>query len=139
MIDRPEATEGVGVPESRDVRNEAPEEYREDRPWGSFRRLVHNEACTVKILTVDPGQRLSLQSHDHRSELWTFLDPGGIAEVGGREVRPAPGEQVFIPCGARHRLAAEPDAPAPVRILELGFGQFYEDDIVRYEDQYGRS
>jgi mannose-6-phosphate isomerase-like protein (cupin superfamily) len=139
MNDRPDATGGVGVPESRDVLSEAPEEYREGRPWGNFRRLVHNEPCTVKLITVDPGHRLSLQSHNHRSELWTFLDPGGIAEVDGKEVRPAPGEQVFIPCGARHRLASAPDAAGPVRVLELGFGKFDEDDIVRYEDQYGRS
>ena len=125
--------------DGRDVLNEAPKEYREDRPWGGFRRLVHNEPCTVKLITVDPGHRLSLQSHTHRSELWTFLDPGGIAEVDGREVRPAPGEQVFIPCGARHRLASAPDATSPVRVLELGFGKFDEDDIVRYEDEYGRS
>jgi len=126
------------VREGRDVLNEVPEEYREDRPWGNFRRLVHNEPCTVKLITVDPGHRLSLQSHNHRSELWTFLDPGGIAEVDGREVRPAPGEQLFIPRGARHRLASAPDATAPVRVLELGFGKFDEDDIVRYEDEYGR-
>jgi mannose-6-phosphate isomerase len=139
MIEPREGTEGAGAPEHRDVLREAPEEYREDRPWGNFRRLVHNEPCTVKLITVDPGHRLSLQSHNHRSELWTFLDPGGIAEVDGREVRPEPGEQVFIPCGARHRLASAPDAAGPVRVLELGFGKFDEDDIVRYEDQYGRS
>jgi mannose-6-phosphate isomerase-like protein (cupin superfamily) len=127
------------VSDGRDVMREAPEEYREDRPWGSFRRLVHNEPCTVKLITVDPGHRLSLQSHDHRAELWTFLDPGGIAEVDGNELHPEPGEQVFIPCGARHRLATTPDAAGPVRIMELGFGQFDEDDIVRYEDQYGRA
>jgi mannose-6-phosphate isomerase len=127
------------VRDGRDVLNEAPEEYREDRPWGNFRRLVHNEPCTVKLITVDPGHRLSLQSHNHRSELWTFLDPGGIAEVEGTELRPAPGEQVWIACGAKHRLASAPDAAGPVRVLELGFGKFDEDDIVRYEDQYGRS
>jgi mannose-6-phosphate isomerase len=136
MTDRPE---GAGVPDGRDVLNEAPEEYREERPWGGFPRPVQNEPCTVKVLTVDPGHRLSLQSHEHRAELWTFLDPGGIAEVDGEERHLGPGEQVWIPVGARHRLATAADAPGPVRVLELGFGKFDEDDIVRYDDEYGRA
>lgn len=125
--------------EPRDLLKQPPDEYSEERPWGDFRRLVHNEPCTVKLLTVAPGQRLSLQSHAHRSELWVFLDDGGIAEVDGEVSRPAVGERVFIPCGARHRLATAEDAAGPVRIMEMGFGDFDEDDIVRYEDQYGRA
>ena len=118
---------------------EPPKEYYESRPWGEFRRLVHDEPCTVKLITVSPGERLSLQSHDHRSELWLFLDPGGIAEVDGEVSRPAVGETVFIPCGARHRLAADPEPGSRVRIVEMAFGSFDEDDIIRYDDQYGRS
>ncbi|HEY8525493.1 MAG TPA: phosphomannose isomerase type II C-terminal cupin domain [Acidimicrobiales bacterium] len=125
--------------DQRDALKEPPEEYREERPWGDFRRLVHNEPCTVKIITVQPGQRLSLQSHNHRSELWVFLDEGGIAEVDGEVRHPTPGEKVFIPCGAKHRLATAADAPGSVRVVEMGFGDFDEDDIVRYEDQYGRA
>lgn len=125
--------------EPRDLLKQPPDEYREERPWGDFRRLVHNEPCTVKLITVAPGQRLSLQSHAHRSELWVFLDEGGIAEVDGEVSSPAVGERVFIPCGARHRLATSEDAAGSVRIMEMGFGHFDEDDIVRYEDQYGRA
>jgi mannose-1-phosphate guanylyltransferase/mannose-6-phosphate isomerase len=116
-----------------------PPEYGEARPWGSFRRLVHDEPCTVKLLTVHPGERLSLQSHEKRSELWLVADPGAVVEIDGSVSRPAVGDTVFIPCGARHRLAADPSAPAPVRIVEMTFGTFDEDDITRYEDQYGRS
>ena len=122
----------------RDVLSQPPDEYGEERPWGRFRRLVHNEPCTVKVITVLPGQRLSLQSHERRSELWVFLDPGGVWEIDGVEGKPEPDDKVFIPCGARHRLAAAADAPAPVRVVEVGFGDFDEDDIVRYEDAYGR-
>jgi mannose-6-phosphate isomerase len=124
--------------EPRDALKQPPDEYREERPWGEFRRLVHNEPCTVKLITVSPGQRLSLQSHNHRSELWVFLDEGGIAEIDGEVLSPAVGERVFIPCGARHRLATAADARGPVRIVEMGFGDFDEGDIIRYEDQYGR-
>lgn len=125
--------------EPRDALKQPPEEYREERPWGDFRRLVHNEPCTVKLITVSPGQRLSLQSHNFRSELWVFLDEGGIAEVDGEVVNPAVGDRVFIPCGARHRLATAADAEGSVRVLEMGFGDFDEQDIIRYEDQYGRA
>jgi mannose-6-phosphate isomerase len=123
----------------RDVLNEAPKPYREVRPWGEFRQLVANEPCTVKLLTVNPGEQLSLQSHERRSELWLFLDPGGVAEVDDAVVHPEPGETVFVPCGARHRLAALATAPSAVRLVEVGFGEFDENDIVRYDDRYGRA
>lgn len=114
-----------------------PEEYSETRPWGAFRRLVHDEPCTVKLITVDAGERLSLQSHEKRSELWLFLDPGAIVEIDGQESHPAPGDTAFIPCGSRHRLAASPSGP--VRLIEMTFGLFDESDITRYDDQYGRA
>jgi mannose-6-phosphate isomerase len=123
----------------RDVLKHPPEEYGEERPWGRFRRLVHNQPCTVKVITVLPGQRLSLQSHRRRSELWVFLDPGGVVEIDGEEWQPEVDDRVFVPCGSRHRLAATADAPGPVRVVEMGFGDFDEDDIVRYEDEYGRA
>lgn len=116
-----------------------PLEYQETRPWGSFRRLVHDETCTVKLITVNPGERLSLQSHRHRSEQWLFLDPGGVVEIDGVTSCPEVGETCFIACGAKHRLAATAEAPAPVRVVEMAFGAFDEDDIVRYDDQYGRT
>ena len=50
--------------------------YEEKRPWGGFRRYTHNELSTVKVITVKPGEVLSLQYHHHRDELWVALDPG---------------------------------------------------------------
>lgn len=123
----------------RDVLQEAPEAYLEERPWGGFLRLVHNERCTVKMITVHPGEELSLQSHERRAELWLFLDDGGIAVLGDETLYPAAGETVFIPVGSKHRLAATKDAESDVRIVEVGFGDFDENDIIRYEDRYGRS
>lgn len=125
--------------ESRDVLKEPPDEYRESRPWGEFRRLLHDEPCTVKLITVNRGERLSLQSHEKRAELWLFLDPGGEVELDDETIFPAVGDKIFIPCGSKHRLAASEKADPSVRVVEMGFGTFDEDDIVRYDDQYGRA
>jgi mannose-6-phosphate isomerase len=108
-----------------------------EKPWGKFEQYTHNARSTVKIITVQPGGTLSLQYHYHRDELWVILDPGARVEVGDRVLLPERGEKVFIPCGTVHRLSAIGDEA--VRILEVSFGEFNEDDIVRLEDVYGRS
>lgn len=108
----------------------------ERRPWGSFERFTLNEPSTVKIIHVAPGQRLSLQRHRHRDELWVALDPGAVFEVAGRRIKPEVGERVLIRAGDTHRLGS--DGPA-VRVMEIAFGHFDEEDIERLEDAYGRS
>ncbi len=105
------------------------------RPWGNFIQYAHNEKCTVKIITVTPGGMLSLQSHKSRDELWVILDEGLRVEVGDRVLEPKPGETVTIMRGTKHRLSS---AGKTARLLEIAFGDFDEDDIVRYEDVYGR-
>lgn len=110
--------------------------YQEQRPWGGFRRFTHNQASTVKIITVNPGQVLSLQLHRHRDELWVALDPGLQVTVGERTWRPEPYEEIYIPRRTRHRAAGA--GPRPSRWLEIAFGEFDEEDIVRLEDRYGR-
>ena len=107
-----------------------------EKPWGFFRQYTHNEVSTVKIITVNPHQQLSLQSHEKRDELWVFIDEGLIAEVSEKKIRSNRNNQVFIAKGERHRLANDSDQAA--RILEISFGVFDENDIVRYEDRYGR-
>lgn len=107
-----------------------------EKPWGRFVQYCLNQQTTVKIITVDGGQELSLQSHECRAELWVALDPGLRVEVDGRTWYPAEGETVWIPAGARHRLAA---TAARARLLEISFGHFDEADIKRYADRYGRS
>lgn len=110
---------------------------REDiRPWGKFRRFPHEEAGSIKIITVAPGGVLSLQMHRLRSEFWIILDPGLEVTVGERVWRPAENEEIYIPRGARHRMRGVGDKPA--RVMEIWLGRSEEDDIVRLEDVYGR-
>ncbi|MFI6389604.1 phosphomannose isomerase type II C-terminal cupin domain [Nonomuraea sp. NPDC050547] len=109
---------------------------RDDRPWGGFERFTLNEMSTVKIIDVAPGQRLSLQRHTSRDELWVALDPGCVFEIDGERTEPSVGDRVLIRAGQTHRLSSS--GPA-TRILEIAFGHFDEDDIERLEDAYGRS
>ena len=109
-----------------------------DKPWGSFDQYAINTVCTVKILTCAPGQRLSLQRHRHRDELWVALDPGAEVELDGETHRPQQGQELWLPRGCVHRLGATAAAGQPVRVLEISFGRFDEDDIERLEDGYGR-
>jgi mannose-6-phosphate isomerase len=108
-----------------------------ERPWGLFETFAKNEPCTVKVITVEPGRQLSLQYHHERDEYWRILDAGLEVTVGEETVRAEPGDEFFIPRGDLHRLACRGDAPA--RLLEVAFGRFDEDDIVRVEDDYGRT
>jgi mannose-6-phosphate isomerase len=108
----------------------------DERPWGRFDQYSHNEVTTVKVITVDPGHRLSLQRHSHRSEYWVLLDGPMDVTVGERSWRAHPGERIWIPAGAVHR-AGNP-GPVRARILELAYGEFDEADIERIADDYAR-
>jgi mannose-6-phosphate isomerase len=110
--------------------------YEEERPWGGFRRYTHNQLSTVKIITVKPGEILSLQYHHHRDELWVALNTGLRVTLGDRVWEPELYEEIFIPHGTKHRIAGVGDKPS--RWLEISFGEFDEEDIVRLEDHYGR-
>ncbi len=107
-----------------------------ERPWGDFRQFVTNETVTVKIITVQPRQRLSLQRHEHRGELWQILDEPMDITVDDRVWSAAPGEIVWVPRGATHRMGNSGERPA--RLLEVAFGHFDESDIERLEDDYSR-
>lgn len=110
-----------------------------DKPWGSFDQYAFNEPCTVKILTCRPGQQLSLQRHARRSELWVALDPGVVIHLDGVVLRPERGGETWLPAGAVHRLACDEGTPSPVRVLEVSYGEFDENDIERLQDDYGRA
>jgi mannose-1-phosphate guanylyltransferase/mannose-6-phosphate isomerase len=105
------------------------------KPWGTFKRYTLNELVTVKILTVNSGQCLSKQSHRMRSELWVPLDEGAEMEIGDRKIYPKKEDEVWIPQGVAHRLSSKDNK---VRVLEISFGNFDEEDVIRYEDKYGR-
>ena len=108
---------------------------RVTRPWGSFRQFAHNRDVTVSLMSVKAGQRLSLQSHKGRAELWIVLDPGAIVHVGDAILHPEPGEEIWIPAGTKHRLAS---GGPTVRVLEVAFGDWQQEDITRYDDDYHR-
>lgn len=108
----------------------------EVRPWGRFDQFSHNEPTTVKIITVEPGQRLSLQRHAGRSEFWVVLDAPMDITVGDRSWVAEVGERIWIPVATAHRLGNSGAAPA--RVLELAYGTFLESDIERLEDDYRR-
>jgi mannose-6-phosphate isomerase-like protein (cupin superfamily) len=105
------------------------------KPWGHFEQFTHNQVCTVKILAVDPSARLSYQSHKNRDEFWKCVEGSVIAVVDESETPLEIGDEILIPCGAKHRLIG---GVYGGKVLEISFGEFDEKDIVRYEDDYGR-
>ncbi|KQX62194.1 mannose-6-phosphate isomerase [Angustibacter sp. Root456] len=106
------------------------------RPWGSFEQFVLNQEVTVKILTVHSGERLSLQTHSARGEMWKILDVPLDVTAGERTWTAEAGEAVWIACGIEHRIANHGRTAG--RVLEVAFGKFDEHDIVRIDDVYGR-
>jgi len=113
-----------------------PNRDHEDRPWGSFDRFTLNEQSTVKILTLKPDQRLSLQTHEKRSEFWCVISGSGIATINGEELPASAGSEFSIPVGTPHRIAS---GEGGLVWLEIALGTFEEHDEVRLEDDYERS
>ena len=118
-------------------RREVKAHLREVRPWGSFEVLASGERYQVKRLIVNPGAKLSLQSHRHRAEEWTVVN--GTARVTlDDELTVQEGETVSVPIGGRHRLSNP--GRIPLVVVEVQVGSYLgEDDVVRYADEYGRS
>lgn len=107
------------------------------RPWGSYTILEDSPIYKIKRVTVKPGQKLSLQLHHHRSEHWIVVS--GTAEVVlNTETRLLnQGESTFVRSGMRHRL--KNPGVIPLEVIEVQLGEYLkEDDIVRFEDDYGR-
>ncbi|HEX4533553.1 MAG TPA: mannose-1-phosphate guanylyltransferase/mannose-6-phosphate isomerase [Rhizomicrobium sp.] len=107
------------------------------RPWGSFESLDSGPGFQVKRLTVNPGGKLSLQLHHHRSEHWVVVS--GVAQVtcGDKEFTLRENESTYIPVETRHRL--ENRGSEPLHVIEVQSGSYLgEDDIVRFDDVYGR-
>ncbi len=108
------------------------------RPWGSFQSLASGSGYQVKHIVVNPGAALSLQMHHHRAEHWTVIKGKGIVTCGEQEQELQVNESIFIPLGAKHRLVNR--ETAVLEVIEVQVGDYLgEDDIVRFEDRYGRT
>ena len=107
------------------------------RPWGTYQTLVQDNGYQAKIITVNPGGRLSLQKHFKRSEHWVVVGGTPTITVNENVCEYRIGEYIFIPLEALHRLENFSDEPA--KIIEVQVGSYLgEDDIVRVEDIYQR-
>lgn len=107
-----------------------------ERPWGSFKQFVSNAPCTVSLMVVLPGQRLSLQSHTRRAELWIVIDDEAIIQVGDNIATYKAGDEIWISATEKHRLSSK--SSQPIRVLEVAFGHWEQEDITRYDDDYKR-
>ncbi|MFZ3043771.1 MAG: phosphomannose isomerase type II C-terminal cupin domain [Minisyncoccia bacterium] len=109
---------------------------KEERPWGNFERFTLNEPTTVKIVTVNAGEAISLQTHEHRDEFWRVIRGSGTIRMDGTDHPAREGDMFFNPRHAEHRVEGGPEG---LSFLEISFGEFAEGDINRLEDKYGRA
>lgn len=121
---------------TKPIPSEKPDVDFVSRPWGTFKQYAKNEDCTVSLMSVLPGERLSLQSHTGRAELWIVIDNGAIVQVGDDLREYKAGDEVWISSNERHRLSNNGDKP--IRVLEVAFGNWQQEDIKRYQDDYKR-
>ena len=149
VVDTPDALLVCHRKQAQDVRlvveqlekegaREAKERLTNYRPWGSYTTLELGPTYQVKRINVNPGARLSLQSHNQRNEHWVVVEGEALVTVDEREIVVKKGESAFIPKKARHRM--ENKGSEPLVLIEVQNGDYLgEDDIIRYEDDYGRS
>ena len=117
---------------------------KENRPWGKFEVLYDSEYCKVKEITVNPGHKLSLQSHKHRKETWIVIKGDAIVEKdnlndeeSSRFYSLGAGDSIIIEKQEKHRI--ENRGKEDMVFIEVQTGEYFgEDDIIRYEDSYGR-
>jgi mannose-1-phosphate guanylyltransferase len=111
------------------------EVYSESRPWGSFEKFHENESCTVKLIYINPNSRLSLQYHDKRSEFWKIVYGNAHVQIDDKFFVLSEGQSIEIPNKSKHRVEAKETRCV---ILEISYGTFEENDIVRLDDDYKR-
>jgi len=119
-------------------RSEHESHTRVYRPWGHYQNLDHGPGFLVKQIVVKPGAKLSLQYHHHRAEHWVVVEGEARVTNGDETLILKSNQSTYIPVGARHRL--ENPSTEPLRLIEVQSGDYIgEDDIVRLEDDFGRS
>ena len=107
------------------------------RPWGHYDGVVEGERWQVKKILVKPGASLSLQMHHHRAEHWVVVKGTAVVEKDGLQEMVGENQSTYIPLGSKHRLS-NPGKIA-VEMIEVQSGPYLgEDDIVRFDDVYGR-
>ena len=110
---------------------------KEFRPWGWYRVIDSSDDHKVKEIQVNPHSRLSLQSHEKRSETWTVIKGEAVVVINENETTLKVNQSIFIPVGSKHRL--ENNTEQPLNIIEIQTGSYFgEDDITRYEDDFNR-
>ncbi|MBD2859832.1 mannose-1-phosphate guanylyltransferase/mannose-6-phosphate isomerase [Spongiibacter sp. KMU-158] len=108
------------------------------RPWGVYDSIDNGERYQVKRITVAPGAKLSVQMHHHRAEHWIVVSGTARVTIDEREILLAENQSTYIPIGAVHAL--ENPGKIPLELIEVQSGAYLgEDDIVRFEDRYGRA
>jgi len=111
---------------------------QEHRPWGWYEVLSEEDDHKVKRICVNPGQRLSLQSHQMRNEYWVMIRGHGTITLGKTRAIAQPGEYFHIPVGVLHRI--HNTGSEPLVFIETQTGTYFgEDDIERFSDEYGRA
>lgn len=109
------------------------------RPWGFFKTTVMNTYFQSKIISINPKAQLSLQSHKKREEYWIITHGNGTVQIDQSNMSVSKGSMIFIPKGAKHRVRNN-DKNEVLLITEVQLGEYFgEDDIIRYEDIYGRT
>ena len=111
----------------------------ENRPWGTFEVLLETEYTKVKKIVVLPKQRLSLQYHHHRSEVWTIVKGDGEFTDGENGFSVCAGNILEIQQGDKHRITAGDEGVIFIEVQLSSMGILDEEDIIRLEDDYNRS
>jgi len=107
------------------------------RPWGSYFSMAEGINWQVKRINVNPGESLSLQKHNYRTEHWVIVSGEALVEVGQEKKKLFENQSVYIPLACKHRLSNPGEKP--LTLIEVQSGSYLgEDDIIRYEDNYGR-
>lgn len=108
-----------------------------ERPWGTYQTQVLADCYQVKVLTVNPGGKLSLQRHFKRAEHWVVVSGSPLITIGEERKKYSVDQAVYIPVGSLHRIENETETACV--LIEVQVGSYLgEDDIERIEDSYGR-
>ena len=119
-------------------RSEVANHHRVARPWGAYESIADGDRFQVKRITVKPGEKLSLQMHHHRAEHWIVVRGTALVTCEDKEFLLCEDQSTYIPLGHKHRL--ENPGLVPLELIEVQSGAYLgEDDIVRFEDVYGRT